>query len=369
MEYTASILENAAGSNATTPLPREVVTRALDLRNSAQVHEASIDAAKVLELSSLSAEDHHLFITRVFGNQAIKFVFASQRSGQQDFFTLAEHDQSDVLATLSDTYAAAYQDNNPSELLTNATESELFARIPNTLIRAEVYATRRNNMTLADKTRSLNAYLNILPATFPASPYHIAPIGENDITLVQAFGRDSITDDELVTIRDMQEQLGDDTAMMAYLDSINFEPGPSNNALADRVATQLLAAPIEQALQWEVAYALYKGHRAVYDAYKNYTHTLWPHSGFYPTYEVKQDSVAVMDRFGLYNAEEFAHRDMMARAVGILEKLGVQPDPVLADIPYDPESTQPHVHSARTFMGREALARVEHILRRRVRLL
>lgn len=371
MQYIDSVLNEIPKRLETHPLPKEIVSHALGLRNSQSVHEASVTAAETIGLpSELSPEDQYLFHTRIFGKQATKFALASYRSDTESLYNLSEADQSEVFAALSEDYANALTYANPNTLLTGAVEVSSFAHIPNQLVRGWVYDTRRSQLTLTDKLKSVISYSNVTPGTFPPKPYHINPISDNDITLVQAFGRDSVTDEELISIRTMQEKLKDNDTMMAYLDSTHFLPGPSNEALADTVAEQLFASkPIEQAVQWEVTYALYKNHPIVYKKYSNYIHTLWPHSGFYPTYEVKEDSVAIMDKIGLYNAQELAHPDMMARAVGILEKLGIQPDPLLADIPYDPESTQPHVRSAGKFLGREALARVEHVLRRRVRLL
>jgi hypothetical protein len=256
---------------------------------------------------------------------------------------------------------------DPGALLQAAPRQDVLSHIPNQFVRSWVFDARRAETSAVESFKALGSYINLIPGTFPSKPYYIKPMGENDVTLVQAFGRDTVTDKELVTIRDKREQLKDDDVMMGYLDEIKFMPGPSNIDLAATVANELESdTPIEQVVQWEVAYALYQGHTTTYNRYRNYIHMLWPHSEFYPTYEVKQDSVAVMDQLGLYNAQELAHPDMMARAVGILHKLGVQADPLPARIRYDPESTQPHVHSAGAFIGREALARIEHALRGRV---
>lgn len=366
MSYLETVANTVDIRALPIPTSRGVVEHALSLRNSTEMLEASSAAHGSLELSCLSKEDQNLFQTRIFGGSATKFALASYYSEAPSLYSLSVDDQLKELEELSNRYAA-HNLGDPHVLLQATPRQGTLTHIPNGLVRSWVFNTRRAKTSNLERLKAIESYINVIPGTFPPSPYYIKPMGENDVTLVQAFGRDTITDSELITVRGTREQLEDDDMMMLHLDDIEFKPGPSNIDLAEKVADLLQSdTPPEQVLQWEVAYALYQQHPAVYKRYRNYIHTLWPHNGFYPTYEVKQDSVEVMDQFGLYNAQELAHPDMMARAVAILEKLGVQPDPLSADIRYDPGSTQPHVHSAGAFIGREVLARIEHILRGRV---
>jgi len=368
MSYGQSISESIALTTTHTPIPREVVEHALSLRQSHALEISGDEASKRLGIENLSPQDQYLFRTRVFGGIAVKTALASFHADIPSFYSLDEDAQKQELAILTNEYVAQATDNSPSQLLQTYNGTEIFPHIPNNLVRSWVYSARQAETSVAQRLKTLAAYINVTPGSFPPAPYHVRPMGENDVTLVQAFGRDSITDKELAGVSSVQEKVSDDTVVMEYLDGISFKPGPSNIDLADIVAGQLTSEnPVEQILQWEVTYALYQKYPELYKKYRNYLHSVWPHGEFYPTYEVKQDSIAIMDQIGLINPSELAHGDMMARAVGILEKLGVQPDPIAADISYDPESTQPHVRTANAFLGREVLARVEHILRGRVR--
>jgi len=373
MSYIESVIDSAANRTPAAPARREVLEHALSLRYSDEMKDAAQQASRTLEVGKLTNEDQALFQSRIFGGMATKLALASHNSDQPTLYQLAPADQQRELEIVANNYAdtAAKLIDVGSEtthtLLSSYNMATELAPLPNKLVRSWVYAARRAQINPIQHLKNIGSYINVVPGSFPPSPYFIDSMGNNDATLVQAFGRDSITDDELVLIRDERQKINSDDEMMAYLESIDFKPGPSNIALADKVAYLFASGnPMEQVIQWEVTYAFYQKHPSLYSRYRSYIHTVWPHSGFYPTYEVKEDSVAVMDKVGLYNPIELAHGDMMSRAVGILTKLGVQPDPLAADIPFDTDSTQPHVRNERSFMVREALARVEHVLRGRV---
>lgn len=372
MTYIESV-NATANQRPLAPASREVIEHGLSLRYSDTLKQATVEASRTLELSTLSPEDQKLFRSRVFGGLATKFALGSHYADTPDLQAISPDDQAKELEQLANTYAERAIDHidtgaDLQTLLTPGADTDILPDISNKLVRSWVYTSRRAATGPIQHLRNASAYINITPGTFPPQPYFVPPMGDNDVNLVQAFGRDSVTDSELVSIRDERQKLGNDDAMLAHLDTIEFKPGPSNIALADKVAYLLVSdKPVEQVMQWEVTYAFYQKHPSLYSRFRNYIHTVWPHSGFYPTYEVKEDSVAVMDKIGLYNPLELAHGDMMSRTVGILIKLGTQPDPIAADIPFDVDSTQPHVRSANSFMVREALARVEHVLRNRVK--
>ena len=101
--------------------------------------------------------------------------------------------------------------------------------------------------------------------------------------------------------------------------------------------------------------------------YSRYIHTVWPKSDFYPTYEVKADSIAVMDEIGVYNPIELAHPDMMARAYAILGQKGVWADVLASEVPFDARSIQAQVRGPLPWTIRETATRAEHVLFNRVK--
>ena len=374
MDYIESINNAYRVPLAPTIVPTEIVDHALSLRFSEQVKGAGADAVHRLGLTEVSPEDRRLFSSRIVGGMATKLALASYGvSNLPTFYELPELDQYEQLKIMTEKYADIVQerltgDEDMNHFLYVDQTADPLPDVANAKIRSILYTSRSATISPSDRLRMVLSYLNPTPGTFPPTPYAILPSGKNDSVLVQAFGRDSIRDKELISIREHREELQSDDAMMEYLDTIDFQPGPSNEALADEIDRQLhLQDTPEQIVQWEVAYALRSSHPEVYSIYRNYIHILWPHSGFYPTHEVKRDSVKTMDQLGLHNPKELAHGDMMVRALGILNKLGVVADPVVADIPFDALSTQSHVRSERAWVPRETLARVEHVVRGRVK--
>lgn len=375
MNYLAQVNESFTDHSVMPAFPRPVVVEALSARYSDEVRIAVNESALKLDLQQFSVEDQALYRSRTIGNIATRLSFASYLPGSNKLFIDMPWDQK--VETLVD--ASTHYTNGlvrgieegalqPSDLLTLQSAYDPLPNIDNTSIRSLVYNSRSYELSKNDRLAMLRSYTNTYPGSFPPHPYIVEPMGPNDSVLVQAFGRDSISDEELIDIKNKRAELANDEAMMLYLDQIHFEAGPSNNALADEVAVRLqLENPSEQIIQWEITYALRLRHPDLYDRYKNYIHTLWPHSGFYPTYEVMSDSVAIMDTIGLYAPKELAHGDMMVRAIAILNKLGVVADPIAANIPFDPGSTQPHVRNSQAWIVRETLARAEHVLKRRVK--
>ena len=369
MRYIEKVIESAGQTRPNAqPLPVDVVGHALDLRASPLVSDAFGDHIATLGLDDLSAEQRHLARTRIAGSISTRFALASLRTpGVTPFINLSETSQADVVSELIKSYESTRPDY--ASLLLLNTSADPIASLSHTQTREIVYRSRMADLTLGDRLKLLTSYANIIPGSFPETPHTIAPIAENDATLTQAFGRDSITDKELAHIKEQREMLGDDTQMMEYLEYIGFEPGPSNDALAETINIVLTGpSPNEQMLQWEPAFSLWKNHPDTYARFKDYLHILWPSRDFYPTFEVKADSIKAMDIVGAYNPAESAHADMMIRALGIISRQGMIADPLIeAVVPFDPNSTQPHVRSAGPWVVREFLTRGEHVLRGRVK--
>jgi hypothetical protein len=354
------------------PIPTEIVGHALDLRTSPQVVEAFKAQADKLNLSSLSTEQINLARTRIAGSIATRFALASFYTPNiTAFIDLDESRQSATIHSLVSDYADSLLDKRvdtvtPSLILDPSLDP--LAAMSHKTARGIVYKSRMASMSPVDHLELIHSYINLTPGSFPKTPHTIAPIATNDATFTQAFGRDDITDKELIRIKNERMKLGEDKPMMEYLDSIHFRPGPSNDALAESVHQILNGThPNEQMIQWEVAFSLWKRHLDTYETFEDYLHILWPSRDFYPTFEVKRDSIEAMNEIGTYNPAELAHGDMMIRALGIISKQGVIADPIETAIPFDPTSSQPHVRNAKSWVVREFLTRSEHILRGRVK--
>ena len=194
-------------------------------------------------------------------------------------------------------------------------------------------------------------------------------ISDNDCIFIQAFGRNTWTDEQLLGfLKDNQARRSNDP--MRALQRDGFDPGRSNRDLA-RIAWMLfLNRPVNIFAQWEVAYAMWEENPTVYDKLLGGTglmHVLWPRGSYYPTWIVKQDSIGLAAELGLMHPIELAHPDMVARATAILWRLGVRPSLRVVPIAYDPKSVQPWTRSKRHWWLRNLLGHVHHILHRWVR--
>lgn len=233
-------------------------------------------------------------------------------------------------------------------------------------------AKRVERRKILHRLARLGCYANVLPDSFPPDFWNDNP-GQlpHDVTLTQAFGRNGIPDKELGKTMSALPGVQDDIKKFELLASMEFDAGQSNQALAETIKEQLSNPDviIEQIMQWEVAQALWEMNPDFYAAHQEALHVLWPAAGVraYRTYEVKADSVQIMEKLGLYNPYEFAHPDMMIRALGILAKLGVEADTLRATIPFDPASVQPQARGAKEWVSREFLTRVHHSLTGKVR--
>lgn len=357
-------------------IPREVLEHAVSLRT---------DGPKVelpgLHLETLSNGERRLFDARVLGGMYTRLAVVSDALAtrgviERSVFEMHLSDQEAVLTRTAQQYAKMAEQFldeagwETRELLNPGFITECadpLNNVPHSFVREKIAQTKRGEKKVSDHLRSIVSYANVLPGTFPPRHFPTHPIGENDSLYVQAFGRRSVFDRELPEVRDLHETSEDVFEAFERLAVMEFEPGLSNEALADVIDARLGDKQvIETVVQWEVAYSLWKKNPERYRTFEKYIHVVWPSSGFYPTYEVKADSIKVADKVGLYNPLELAHPDMAIRALGILSKRGVEADLEPANIPYDPQSVQKQTQGKAPWVVREFLTRSEHILRNRV---
>lgn len=233
-----------------------------------------------------------------------------------------------------------------------------------TEVRKMIFAARTRQRTRRERLASIDSYVKIWQDNGDARSYAPSSFGPPDALFVQAFGRDSLTDDELPSVRELRSRHTTDVDALDELIAMDFAPGPSNKALAKYIKTYTETAGVETIAQWEVAVALRQSDRDWYDRYSSAIHVLWPENSFYPTYDVTKDSIAKLAQRRLYFPIELAHGAMLARAEAIIRRQGIVadlPEHPLA-VPYDPMSTQRWVHDRSSWWPRELATRAHHVL-------
>lgn len=322
-----------------------------------------------------SDQDVLLFENRILGSAMTRLALGIAALKETGTFKKSLYDESadiqdEIRSELYDEVAGKWHGIAADEMSDEATVTRLDSlySIPHSFVREQLASSKRAELTRLDRFQRIASYVNFLPGTFPPGHLKDFTVATNDSVLVQAFGRNSIPDKRLPEVFEQKRQLENDEAVFQYLDDQQFDAGKSNRALAEVVRDELLSGKVvEPIIQWEVAYALREIAPDVYSAYSHYLHSLWPTKDFYPTFEVKSDSVEIMDQLGIYNPKELAHKDMMIRALGILSELDVEADILAADIPFDKHSVQSQVRGPLRWALREALARGEHVLNGRVK--
>ena len=370
-EKISEALRNSGVSSTDVTVPLRVVKEALSLRN--EVLSGSPDT-----LFDLSRENTRLFQSRIIGGASTRLFLGSYIASQQDgtveyIGNLPESSQAELLAEIDDHYKLAAADTLGSntkgwDVFSVPMIADVLPELSNEDTRSIISDSKKAELSRVDRFKTFAQYLNPIPGTYPVSSWRSPDYTLNDVILTQAFGRNSVPDKELPELERTRHDLGSDLAMFEFLSSTGFDAGVSNEALAKRLIEELTdeSKVVEHAAQWETVYALWELQPDIYDRYSRYIHVLWPKGSFYPTYAVKADSIDVMDKVGLYNPIEFAHPDMMVRAVAILGKLGVQPDIMRTEVPFDPKSVQAQVRGEVPWTVRETLTRVEHLVFGRV---
>ncbi len=369
------------------PLSAGAVSEALALRSSYATGELQTAAHDVLDMEGLSFEDRQLVTYRMCGSMATRIAIGSlymhaSNPETPDFLSLTECTRQDVLTTSVQLFGenlrrtATENGMDTQQILGESRRHAALVhaadpvKVPHKAVRNQLFQARQSGKPRSHTFDMYKKYINVTSGTFPGDMEFDPPLGEHDAVLVQAFGRNTVKDKDLPEINRIlkDEAGGDDQKMWERLAAMDFDPGVSNAALAKVVRSIMDSQlPIEGAIQWEVAYEQWRQDPEFYRRHHNYFHTLWPKTGSYRTYEVKRDSAEIMDAIGLYNPLELAHSDMVVRSIGILGKLGVAADPLIADIPFDKSSVQYQIRGPRQWVLRESLTRVEHLVRGRVK--
>lgn len=353
MNYIERINDNLRQPVRGVVIPPHVFDYALSLKQP----EALADIPTPDAFEGLDPFTQDLMMARTVGNWSVRLALASYLASTQD------HN----IQPLGDMDAPSREELIYTSLTENVVPTRI--NITDFDVRRSLATSKRAE---TNRLRDFMSYLDARPGKFPPGNWPRPPFGHNDVTLTQAFGRNSLTDGELPLISHNRALSETDEEMLSLLNHDGFEAGASNEALAEVIAGQLSdpAVIIEQVVQWEVAFALWQKYPELYARCREAIHVTWPHPGAraYRTFEVKEDSRDIMEKIGLYNAYEFAHPDMMIRARLILRKLGIEADILAADIPFpfDPDSKQYQTRSSGAWFGREILTRAEHVLMNRI---
>jgi hypothetical protein len=188
-----------------------------------------------------------------------------------------------------------------------------------------------------------------------------------DYLLVQAFGRDSLSDKTVSGALSalFENDFDDLLSCLGKLEQTGFEPGIANRMLAKVQQEYMDRSPKMVSIsQWEVVYAHWQQDKIGFAQKLDRIEPLWPTEAYFATVHVKRSSKAVIVRRGLspHNGIELAHPDMVIRAKLILWKLGLDPAISLAPIPYAPESVQWWVRNVWFWFPRETALRLQHVL-------
>ncbi len=352
MNYVEKVEHGRGLVSDSTVLPPDVFAYVLSLRSPEALERRATPAL----LANIDPQTLRYEKARTIGNASVRFAVSSYLASlhqPESVEFIGDMDQAEQDEILDDFFA----DYDGHIGMSNA-EAAL-----------RLFETKRSMISTTDRVLMMGSYVNFWAGSYRPG-YRPQSFGQNDSLLVQAFGRNTFSDAQLPTVVAEYKKAGSDEAMFeGFLADAQFDEGASNRVLADAVADVLQdkARIIEPIMQWEVSYSLWSRYPELFAAHRSGIHTLWPQSGFYPTYDVKADSIAVMRERGLLNPLELAHPDMMIRALGILARQGVQADALDVPVPFDAASTQSQTRDRWQWMLREFPTRVHHVLTNRVR--
>ena len=229
----------------------------------------------------------------------------------------------------------------------------------------------------------LDLWLCYFFSLWPAVP-SFGRIEDADCVFVQAFGRNSYTDAELVSvienlrneiiINETTSVVSSDEQMFELLKRDGFDPGASNLALGQYAVTQFKFIARNnngRALiisQWEVSYAIYEQDPTWYKEHSRDIETIWPNEDYFATWHVKVESKKRMIEREFSKPLEVAQPAMITRAVPIIWSTGVRPIVEKIDNGkthvlwvWDKDSVQPWTRSWEDWRTRELFSRIAHL--------
>lgn len=181
-------------------------------------------------------------------------------------------------------------------------------------------------MMLSRLWTGFKLFLCYLVPLLPCSP-KIGELEQGDCVFVQAFGRNTLSDEDLGEriwqAKNNSDSLGETFTFLGYQEG-GFDPGDSNRALAKKAMDLAEKYEIPIIAQWEVVYAIWEMERKWFFENQSEISCLFPpEQGYYATWDVKLESKAMMEERGKSNPIEVCHPAMKPRAIAIIWKTGL----------------------------------------------
>lgn len=192
-----------------------------------------------------------------------------------------------------------------------------------------------------------------------------SPEAQADVIVVQAFGRNTLIEEDLANLRRYHDGNGNhDGLTLAWCRDHQIEVGDPNRSLAMVLINMVHQTRLPVVAQWEVILACppdwYKHHRQS-------IFCLWPPAQpgqYFTTRRVLEDTVAVMRFRGWRRPLVLAHTRQLHRVCLMLKRLsGAWPAVSRDQIDeFDSQSLQPWTRNIFAWWYRETRVRVHHVL-------
>ncbi|MFA6098263.1 MAG: hypothetical protein WCV50_01530 [Patescibacteria group bacterium] len=188
-----------------------------------------------------------------------------------------------------------------------------------------------------------------------------------DVVIVQAFGRNGFSDQELNMLGKLTEvEQISDVEMMDILRQWNFDPGQSNRELAEECRRIMDKYKLSAIVQWEIAVAFPTDW---YAANNQRIICLWPSAEslqYFSTRKVLENTLAKMIKRRWSLPIELAHHGQILRAYLMVRKIFGNAPVILSPYPksFDRKSVQPWTRSRWRWLCREIIVRWHHLLKR-----
>lgn len=212
---------------------------------------------------------------------------------------------------------------------------------------------------------------------FQRSPFEV-PDGDSyigdgfpmdcDSVLVFSFGRNTCPDRLIYCylLASGLDRASDDSTIFGQMTAHKFDAGLPNKSIAERVGgflnSERIGADFPVVAQWEIAYLLWTRKLTgrvlpVYPKEEEYLGTI----------QVAEEFVRMARENGWKRPLVVCHPAMLGRVITILWKLGVRPMGALtSEHNYDGQSKQPWTRSRVSFAVWEILAKLHHMIYKRV---
>lgn len=207
-------------------------------------------------------------------------------------------------------------------------------------------------------------YANI----FSGIPQNGAP-EDAQCGIALAFGRNSVPDKDLASVRAMREKEGSDFAAIKKLAACGFDAGTPNKEIGHAVRMSILVQDLPMIVPWEIGVVLFKryGDWVEHWIASKKLFILWPQPSqkSCPTKEVLEEAISIMRENGWHDPLLIGHDLHVPHVYMLARKLGLDPIVGFKSVTqaFDPNSVQPATSSRwRWLLTYEPWVRVHHTL-------